>query len=114
MSKKMPKVKMNESQRKDIRENLNTIDESFDPLYKEFLQIRDKLKNHITILMNLRIFCNKYGTPNMAKQSTKLWNTLDKMDDKLYDIADALGGLRIHDVRDVIRLFENYEDFCKK
>jgi len=114
MSKKMPKVKMNESQRNDILANLNTIDEGFDPLHNEAQLLRDKLKNHMTILMNLRIFCNKYGTPSMAKQSTKLWNTLDKMDNKLYDIREALAGLRDHDFKDVTRLFENYEDFCEK
>jgi len=114
MSKKMPKVKINESQRKDIRANLKTIDESFYPLHNDAALLREKLKNHMTILMNLRIFCNNYGTPNMAKQSTMLWNMLDKMDDKLYNIRDALAGLHDHDFKDVTRLFENYEDFCKK
>lgn len=114
MTKKMPKVKMNESQRKDIRANLKTIDEGFVPLHNEARLLRENIKNNITILMYLRLFCNKYGTPNMTKQSNKLWSMLDKVDNKLNNIAEALAGLRNHDLKDVIRLFENYENFCKK
>jgi len=114
----MPKVKINESQRKDIRANLNTINQSFLPLHNEALQLKEKLKNHMTILMDLRIFYNKYGTPDMAKQLNKLlntvWGTLDKFDDKLYDIKGDLMTLRNHDFGAVIDAFDEYEKFCKK
>ena len=114
----MPKVKINESQRKDIRANLNSINQSFIPLHNEALELRVKLKNHITILMDLRIFYTKYGTPDMGKQLNKLlntlWGTLDKFDDKLYDIKGDLMSLRNHDFGAVIDAFDEYEKFCEK
>jgi len=113
MSDKTSKVKLNESHRNEITDNLARMKARYDPIYNEIGEVRIKFKAHMNILMNLRIFAQKYGTLDMTKKLNTLYKEFDIIDSKLYDATNKLGD--IHKKHKAVEeLFTKYEKFCKK
>jgi len=113
MSDKTPKVKLNESHRNEITVHLARMKAMYDPIYNEVGEVRKKFKAHMTILMNLRIFAQKYGTLGMIRKLNTLYKEFDIIDSKLYDATNKLGDIpKKH--KAVEELFTKYEKFCKK
>jgi len=113
MSDKTPKVKLNESHRNEITVHLARMKAMYDPIYNEVGEVRKKFKAHMTILMNLRIFAQKYGTLGMIKKLNTLYKEFDIIDGKLYDATNKLGDIpKKH--KAVEEFFTKYEKFCKK
>jgi uncharacterized coiled-coil DUF342 family protein len=113
MSNKTTKVKMNESHLNEIRQLISRIGDSYDPLYNEAHELRTRFKKHMDILMNLRIFAEKYGTLVMVQKMAKVYQKIDKIDNELYNIKDKLLTVKSkHDGLD--DLFNKYEKFCNK
>ena len=113
MSNKTPKVKLNESQLNEIKQMLGKIEEIYQPILDEATRLRIQSKNHMTILMNLRIFAQKYGTLSMLQKMAKVYQKMDKIDNELYKIIDKMTTTNTK--RDGLdELFGKYEKFCKK
>lgn len=113
MSDKTPKVKLNESHRNEIWTNLSTMKARYDPLYNEARGLRVKFKKHMALVMNLRIFANRYGTKDMVNKFDKLYHKFDKIDSELYSIVNKLETLDVRHAG-VNNLFSKYTTFCNK
>jgi len=113
MSEKTPKVKLNESHVDEIKQIINRMDDSYQPIYNEALELRTRFKQYMTILMNLRIFAQKYGTLIMVQKMAKVYQKFDKIDNVLYTIANKFSTVKSkhNGLKD---LFNKYEKFCKK
>ena len=113
MSDKTPKVKLNESHRNEITDNLAKMKALYDPIHTEVGEIRRKFKAHMSILMNIRLFAQRYGTLDMIRKLNTLYKEFDMIDSKLYDATNKFGDIpKKHKV--VEELFTKYEKFCNK
>ena len=113
MSNKTPKVKLNESHRNEITVHLARMKAQYDPIDKEVGEVRRKFKAHMTILMNLRIFAQRYGTLDMIRKLNTLYKEFDILDSKLYAAMNKVGNIHMRH-KAVENLFTKYEKFCKK
>ena len=113
MSNNTPKVKLNESHRNEIADNLSRMNAQYQSIYDEAAETRKKFKAHMTILVNIRLFAHKYGTLDMVKKSGKIYKGFDIVDSRLYDAMNKLNEIpKKH--KAVYELFSKYEKFCKK
>jgi hypothetical protein len=113
MTDKIIKVKLNESHRNDIMRGMKTIEGQYEPIYNEARELRKRFKKNMAVLMNLRIFANRYGTNIMIKQTDKLYQKMDKVDNELYSIVNKLEIAQTRH-NGLNKLFDNYVKFCNK
>lgn len=113
MSNNTPKVKLNESHRNEIADNLSRMNAQYQSIYDEAAGLRKKFKAHMSLLMNIRLFAQKYGTLDMVKKLSKLYKGFDMLDSKLYDATNKLNNIPTKH-KAVYDLFSKYEKFCKK
>jgi hypothetical protein len=113
MSDKTPKVKLNESQRREILNGINTIEGQYKPIYDEAKELRNRFKTNMGVLINLRIFAQKYGTLSMVKKMANVYQKLGKIDNELYSITDKLETIKVKH-KSLNELYNRYDKFCRK
>jgi hypothetical protein len=113
MSDKTIKVKLNEGHRNDIMRGINSIEGQYEPIYNEAKELRTRFKKNMVILMNLRIFAQRYGTNVMIKRMDKLYQKMDKVDNELYSIVNKFEIAQTRH-NGLNKLFNDYVKFCNK
>ena len=108
-----PKVKISQEDRLEIKNNLNDISDSYEPLINEvgflmntFLKVQSRAEG-------LEDFADLFGTKSMKDKSKQL---VKKFQDVYIRLDKLYGDLKISQDRtdNVFKVFEKYEEFCRK